>query len=225
MVKDVKLLLAVFFILSICLLAISCQEELTNESGVLLSSIEIQEYQGEKLDSVNAFRENSISGPQHVDEESYNLRVTGLINKQLSMPYQESIKYFDSYQKVVTLQCVEGWDATILWEGFLVRDLLDLAEVQDGANTVIFYAYDGYSSSFPIEYFYDNDIIIAYKMNNVTLPPERGFPFQLVAESKYGYKWVKWITEIKVSDDEDYEGYWESRGYSDTGNLDESKYK
>ena len=45
-------------------------------------------------------------------------------------------------------------------------------------------------------------IIVAYKMNGVELPPKRGFPFQLVAESKWGYKWIKWITSIEVSDDE-----------------------
>jgi len=59
-------------------------------------------------------------------------------------------------------------------------------------------------------------------MNGVPLPPERGFPFQLIAESKWGYKWIKWITEIELSNDSNYKGYWESRGYSDTGNLDES---
>jgi DMSO/TMAO reductase YedYZ molybdopterin-dependent catalytic subunit len=54
----------------------------------------------------------------------------------------------------------------------------------------------------------------------VTLPPERGFPFQLVAESKWGYKWIKWVTEIELTDDAGYRGYWESRGYSNIGDLD-----
>jgi DMSO/TMAO reductase YedYZ molybdopterin-dependent catalytic subunit len=67
-----------------------------------------------------------------------------------------------------------------------------------------------------------NDILMAYKMNGVTLPPERGFPFELVAESKWGYKWIKWVTKIELSDDEDYRGFWESRGYSNSGDLDES---
>ena len=52
-------------------------------------------------------------------------------------------------------------------------------------------AYDGYSPALPLDYLLDNDILIAYKMNNVTLPAEREFPFQLVAESKYRYKWIK----------------------------------
>jgi DMSO/TMAO reductase YedYZ molybdopterin-dependent catalytic subunit len=56
-------------------------------------------------------------------------------------------------------------------------------------------------------------------MNGLVLPPERGFPFQLVAESKYGYKWIKWITKIEVSNDSSYLGYWESRGFSNNADL------
>jgi DMSO/TMAO reductase YedYZ molybdopterin-dependent catalytic subunit len=59
-------------------------------------------------------------------------------------------------------------------------------------------------------------------MNNVTLPEERGFPFQLVAESKWGYKWIKWINEIELSDNIFYKGYWEKRGFSNSANLNES---
>jgi DMSO/TMAO reductase YedYZ molybdopterin-dependent catalytic subunit len=54
----------------------------------------------------------------------------------------------------------------------------------------------------------------------VTLPPERGFPFQVVAESKWGYKWVKWVTKIELSDDTDYKGYWEELGYNNDGGIE-----
>ena len=40
------------------------------------------------------------------------------------------------------------------------------------------------------------------KMNNITIIPEIGFPFVLVTESKWGYKWIKWITQIELSDNE-----------------------
>jgi DMSO/TMAO reductase YedYZ molybdopterin-dependent catalytic subunit len=107
----------------------------------------------------------------------------------------------------------------ILWEGFLLEDLLNQAGIDSQAEVVIFYAYDGYSTSLPLEFLLDNDILIAYKMNNLVLPPERGFPFQLVSESKYGYKWIKWITIIELSDDIDYKGYWERRGFSNAADL------
>ena len=186
-----------------------------------LAPVEVREYEGVDLSSINAFRENSIKGPQQIDMESYTLGVTGLVTDSTRYTYDEVLSRYQLYKKVVTLDCVEGWSVTILWEGVLVKDLLAEAEPLENATVVIFHAYDGYTTSLPIDYIIDNDIMMAYKMNDVVLPPERGFPFQLVAESKWGYKWIKWITEIELSDDTSYRGYWESRGYSNSGDLDE----
>jgi len=190
-----------------------------------LEAVEVRQYEGKDLSSVNDFRENSIKGPQYVDIENYQLMVGGLVEKPKSYDYEAVIDNYQSYKKVVTLDCVEGWSATILWEGMLVRELIAESGILPGAKVVIFHAYDGYTTSFPIEYIMDNDIMMAYKMNEIALPPERGYPFQLVAESKWGYKWIKWITEIELSDDEDYRGFWESRGYSNTGDLDKDFFR
>ena len=185
-----------------------------------LAGVEVREYQGEDLSSINSFRENSIKGPQNVDIENYQLMITGLAENPAVYTYDEIIDDYDAYKKVVRLNCVEGWAVNILWEGVLVRDILEKAGPLPEAKVVIFHAHDGYTTSFPIEYLMENDILMAYRMNDVTIPPERGFPFQLVAESKWGYKWIKWITQIELSDDVDYRGYWESRGYSNEGDLD-----
>jgi DMSO/TMAO reductase YedYZ molybdopterin-dependent catalytic subunit len=193
----------------------------SGEAGKL-GSVEITEYKGEDLSSINAFRENSIKGPQYVDIENYRLEITGLVANPASYTYDDVIDNNDHYKKVVRLNCVEGWSVDILWEGMLVRDILAEADPLPEANTIIFHAYDGYTTSFPLGYVDVYDILMAYKMNEVTIPPERGFPFQLVAESKWGYKWIKWITKIELSDDPEYQGYWESRGFSDSGDLDKS---
>jgi len=166
------------------------RNEMTNGTNPL-SPVEIREYEGQKLSSIDDFRENSIDGPQFIDNESYRLAVTGLVNNEIEYTYSDVINNHQIFEKVVTLHCVEGWDVTILWEGVLVKDLIGEAGVDSGAKVVIFYAYDGYSMSLPLDYIINNDILMAYKMNRVVLPPERGFPFQLVAESKYGYKWIK----------------------------------
>jgi DMSO/TMAO reductase YedYZ molybdopterin-dependent catalytic subunit len=174
---------------------------------------EIRNYQGEDLSSISNVVEEKINGTQYVNSTTYRLTVTGLVNRTLSLSYADILNEFQSYKKVVTLHCVEGWTATILWEGFLVNDILKEAGVNFNANTAIFYASDGYSTALPIKYLTNNNIIIANKMNNITIPPERGFPFQLVAESQYGYKWIKWLTTIEISDNSNYLGFWESRGY------------
>ena len=180
---------------------------------------EIRDYQGENLSSIADFRENSIRGPQRIDQLTYRLTIKGLVNKTTEYTYADVLNGFQKYKKVLTLHCVEGWSVRLLWEGFLVRDLLAETGIDSRANIVIFRAYDGYATSLPLDYILDKKIMIAYKMNEVILPPERGFPFQLVAESKLGYKWIKWITEIELSDNTDFRGYWESRGYPNDANL------
>ena len=191
---------------------------ITNEANSI-DYVEITEYEGQDLSSINAFRENSIAGPQHIDNQTYRLAITGLVNTENEYTYEEVIDSYQHYKKVVKLNCVEGWKVTILWEGIQLKDLLADSQVNPAATTVIFYAYDGYSTSLPLDYIIDNNIMMAYKMNNVTLPPERGFPFQLVAESKWGYKWIKWITTIELSNNESYRGFWESRGYSNDADF------
>ena len=218
----VKLIIIVTIMASLLAGVIGCSAG-TNESKQL-PGVEVREYKGENLSSINDFRENSIKGPQYVAINNYQLKVTGLAEKSASYTYNEVIKDYNSYKKVVTLNCVEGWSVNLLWEGVLVRDLLAQAKPLPEAKVVIFHAYDGYTTSFPLEYIMGNDILMADKMNEVTLPPERGFPFQLVAESKWGYKWIKWITEIELSDNISYRGYWESYGYSNEGDLDKGFY-
>jgi len=201
-------------------LAFSCSASGNTSAGEAqnLPYAEIKEYEGKDLSSIADFRENSISGPQNVDIGTYKLEVNGLVDKPVSLTYDEVLKA-QQYKKVVTLNCVEGWSVDILWEGVKVSDIIDHAGAQDGANTVIFYAVDGYTTSLPLDFIRENDILMAYKMNDVVLPPERGYPFELVAQDKLGYKWIKWINRIELSNDPDYHGYWESRGYSNDADV------
>ena len=189
---------------------------------VLLPGVEVRSYQGKDLSSINDFFENSISGPQYISISGYRLTVTGLAENTRVYSYDEVLSKFPHYSKVTTLYCVEGWDVTLLWEGVLVRDIIADAGADPRANTVIFTAHDGYTTSFPLGYIMNNTILMAYRMNNVTLPAERGYPFQLVAEDKWGYKWIKWIEKIELTDDPAYRGYWEQRGFSNNGSLDGS---
>jgi DMSO/TMAO reductase YedYZ molybdopterin-dependent catalytic subunit len=180
---------------------------------------QIRDYEGEHLSSIVDVFENAIRGTQYLNQTGYHLTVTGLVNQTIEYTYDEVISNYTSYQKVTTIHCIEGWSAKILWEGILVRDLIKEAGNTSQANTVIFTASDGYTTSLPLDYFFTKDILLAYKMNGVTIPPERGYPFQLVAETKFGYKWIKWLTRIELSNDPNYRGYWESKGYSNDATV------
>ena len=147
------------------------------------------------------------------------MAITGLVNNTINYTYDEVVNNFSSTLQVATLPCVEGWSVTLLWQGVPITDLLQQANAGSNATTLIFLAADGYSTSLPLEYVRQNNIMIAYKMNNVTLTAQTGWPFFLVAKNQYGYKWIEWLTEINVSNDSNYLGYWESRGYPNNATV------
>ena len=199
------------------------QTSASNSSAPYLYPGEVTQYQNQALTPISSFigefLQTSIDGAQTVNQTSYRLTVSGLVNQTLEYTYDDAVNNFTARLQVVQILCVEGWSATVLWQGVSVSDLLNAAGVSPQANTLIFYGSDGYSSALPLSYVVQNNLMLAYKMNNVTLTADTGFPFILVAQNQYGYKWVKWVTEIDVSNNTGYLGYWESRGYSNNATI------
>lgn len=196
-------------------LAAGCSRVAQNKGGPM-NGEEIRTYNGIKLSSVNDFRENSIRGPQKIDTSTWRLEITGLVDTPRTYTYHELLSR-QLEKKVITMKCVEGWDVTLLWEGVALPELIKEAGVKPEARIAIFASPDGYSTSLPLSYVMNKGLLLAAKMNGVTIPRERGFPFQLAAEGKWGYKWIKWVSKIELSSDTAYRGFWEQRGYSNDG--------
>ncbi|WP_233083782.1 molybdopterin-dependent oxidoreductase [Methanococcoides orientis] len=178
---------------------------------------ETLEYDGVKLTPINEQQTYSLKGIQYLDPDDYRLEITGLVNKTIVLTYDDILAY-PSVSKAVTLNYGEGWGYDAKWTGVKLETMFNEAGLQERAKTVIFYSKEGYSTALELDYLLGNNIIAAYKINDITLPPDKGFPLQLVAEGKYGYKWAKWIVKIEVTD-EDYQGYWESKGYSNNADV------
>jgi DMSO/TMAO reductase YedYZ molybdopterin-dependent catalytic subunit len=185
-----------------------------------LPEVEAKEFLNITLTPLSNQGNNAIKGTQYLNESTYRLRVKGLVDKELNMSYGELLN-LPAYSEVAYMPCVDGWGFTAKWTGFRVVDLLDLAGLKPSATYVVFYCSDGYSTGLPLDYLRNNKVLMAYGINDLTLPPDRGFPFQLVAINKYGYKWAKWIISIEVGSKE-VQGYWESRGYSNNGDVGSS---
>jgi DMSO/TMAO reductase YedYZ molybdopterin-dependent catalytic subunit len=187
---------------------------------------EITQYQDQNLTPVSVYIEYlnqhpevAIKGVQYVDPTTYKLAISGMVNNPTNLTYDQVVNGFNSTLQVATLPCVEGWSITMLWQGIPIMELLNQTGVGSDANTLVFLAADGYTSSLPLDYVKQNNIMLAYNMNNVTLTPKLGWPFFLVANGQYGYKWVEWVTEINVSNNSNYLGYWESRGYPNNATV------
>ena len=182
------------------------------------SELEIREYEGTRLDPSVGPRDNSIAGIQNVELEGYALKITGLVQEEQSFTYEE-ILAMPAAEKLITLHCVEGWEATVLWKGTSIGDLIQLAEADQKADTVIFHCVDGYTTSMPLADILERNMILAYSSNGIPLPPALGFPFIVVAEDKWGYKWARWVDAIILSSDTEYKGYWEERGFGNGADL------
>jgi DMSO/TMAO reductase YedYZ molybdopterin-dependent catalytic subunit len=185
-----------------------------------LEPAEIDEYQGEKLTSRASLRDNSIAGPQYPDYGAYRLVLSGLVDNRLSLSYDEVLA-LPKAEKLITLNCVEGWSATMLWTGTLLSGILDAAGADPAADTLVFVCLDGYETTMETSHARERDILLAWATNGLPLGPENGAPFQIAAEEKWGYKWAKWVREIRVLREPGYQGYWEKRGFSIGGSIGE----
>ena len=203
---------------AVCLFLLAILASMPLEAAAPLPTTEVPEYQGIRLGSVKDFRENSIRGVQKVDPATYRLVVDGLVEKPQSLTLEAAGKLPRS-KKVIRIDCVEGWSVTALWEGILVSDLINLAKARPAAKIAIFHAADGYTTSLPLDYLKEKKILLAGTINGIVLPQANGYPFQLAAEAKWGYKWIRWVTRIELSADTAYKGYWEKQGYSNKGDA------
>lgn len=147
-----------------------------------------------------------------IDLATYALTVSGMVETPLSFVFDD-ITAMAAEERLVDLPCVEGWTETALWKGVRLAPLLERAGVLEGAGSVVFSSPGGYTTSLTLADIAETDPLLAYGSNGEMLPREQGFPLRLVVPDRLGYKWIKWVTAIEVIYG-DYEGFWESRGYS-----------
>jgi DMSO/TMAO reductase YedYZ molybdopterin-dependent catalytic subunit len=197
----------------------ACSQSPTSATAVN-GEVQATEFQGIKLTPINKQNNNALAGTQHIDQATYRLTVDGLVDHPLSLSYAD-LQAYPQISQLMKLNCVEGWNFTAKWTGPSLSSIFNDAGIQQSAVIAIFYTADvpiGYTS-LDLKNINDNNIIIALKDNDITLPADRGFPFQVVAMDKYGYKWAKWVTRIELSSNINFRGYWEINGYNNNADV------
>lgn len=131
--------------------------------------------------------------------EDFRLTVEG----QVSNPGSYSLKdlmNFTSRTQITKHTCEEGWTAIAEWTGVPVSALLQHAGVLPSARFVIFQSFDEWLEGFDMMDALHPQTLIAYGMNGRTLPIQHGAPVRLRVETQIGYKSVKYLNKIVVSD-------------------------
>jgi len=149
------------------------------------------------------------------DPKTWNLAVYGEVKNPLSLSWKDILR-LQSITNTSDFHCVEGWSVlNNRWEGISFRTVVEMAEPKDNAKYVTFESDDRYTTSLPITDLLEEKVLLAYKLQDEYLEPERGGPLRLVVPHKYAYKSAMWVRKIKFTSTQEL-GYWESRGYSNT---------
>lgn len=148
--------------------------------------------------------------------QGYRLAVEGLVERELQLTLKDLLS-MPAVELYDTIQCVSDsyfLRANVKWRGVPLKHVLDMAAVRPEASKLALYAADGYSTDLPLSKAYEPDTLLAYMADDEPLAASHGYPVRLVAPRWWGYKYIKWIVKIVVTNS-NYLGYWESLGYPD----------
>lgn len=151
------------------------------------------------------------------DPKTWNLKMSGLVEAPQTLTWKE-VQKLPKVTSTSDFHCVEGWSVLDnKWEGIPFKEIVKMAKPKKEARYVMFECDDGYTTSLPLADLLDDEILLAYKLDNEELKPENGGPLRLVVPQKYAYKSAMWLRRIEFTSEKT-PGYWEKRGYSDTAN-------
>lgn len=150
--------------------------------------------------------------------ETYTLTVDGEVENPVALSWNDFMK-LPKTVSISDFHCVEGWSVIdCKWEGVTISEIEKLVKPKDVAKAVTFESADSYTTSLFREELQGNDVLLAYKLNDVVLEEGYGFPVRLVVPSKYAYKSALWVVHLQFTRGKAL-GFWERRGYSDSADV------
>lgn len=149
----------------------------------------------------------------HLDPATYELRMDGMVDHPLRLSL-EDLRALPRTSLVHSFRCVTGWRVPdVHFEGVALADLLGRAGVRPGATALRLFSADGvYTESLSLREARLPGVLVADRMIGDEVTAEHGGPVRLYVAPMYGYKSIKWLDRIEVTD-KVVPGYWEVRGY------------
>jgi len=203
-------------------------EKLSSATQHLIAPRRAMAQEFSEADLSPRFRSNGTSmpaNPQYLALANrgfadYRLAVNGLVEKPASLSLAE-LRALPSRTQITRHDCVEGWSAIGKWKGARLSALLEAVQPKPQARFVVFHCADRrnpYYESIDLEDAFHPQTILAYDLNDRTLPIPNGAPVRLRVERQLGYKHAKYVMRIELV--ESFEkirggkgGYWEDQGY------------
>jgi DMSO/TMAO reductase YedYZ molybdopterin-dependent catalytic subunit len=160
--------------------------------------------------------------PPSVDRDAWRLKVTGLVDREVELTYDELVA-MPIVEQFVTIACVSNEVGGNLvgnarWTGVALRDVLAIAGVQGSADQLVGRSVDGWTAGMPVEWVMEpsREPMIAVGMNGEPLPRAHGYPARLIVPGLYGYvSATKWLAELELTTFDQFHGYWVPLGWAE----------
>jgi DMSO/TMAO reductase YedYZ molybdopterin-dependent catalytic subunit len=181
-----------------------------------------------------SFRGNGNTDPEGDDYKAHaaqqfanwKLKVDGLVEQPRAWSLAE-LRALPSRTQITRHDCVEGWSAIGKWTGVPLARLLEAVRPKPDARFAVFHCADTfedggqnvpYYESVDMDDAYHPQTILAWALNDATLPVTNGAPLRLRVERQLGYKQAKYVMRIELVESFAHMGggkggYWEDQGY------------
>ena len=130
-----------------------------------------------------------------VDLNEYRLKVDGDVSNPLSLALDD-LRALSSVRRTLNIQCILGWAADVPWEGLLLSELLSLAGAPENLAEVTVESVTGHKTTLNSNDLANPDNMIALKAGGLPLTVQHGYPARLVAPTRSGLNWLKYVTNI-----------------------------
>ncbi|HGY09230.1 MAG TPA: sulfite oxidase-like oxidoreductase [Oceanithermus profundus] len=158
----------------------------------------------------------TVDPSEPLERERFELAVTGWVERRVTLGW-EDLRALAAEELEHDFHCVTGWTRSeTRWSGVPVARVLELAGPKPEAGWALAWSRGGYSASLPLADLTAPGVLLAWELDGAPLTHDHGGPVRLVVPHLYGWKSVKWVKKIQLSDRE-VEGYWEMRGYHHRG--------
>lgn len=150
----------------------------------------VDSFQGNRLPVTNS------DGPPEISISSWRLSISGRVSTPLALTYEQLLSV-PATNSQATLDCTLGWASNQNWRGIRISDLLERAGATHDARQVTCRATTGAVAVLSMEEA--RLALVATHIGTEVLDGDHGFPARLVAPTRRGYHWIKWMSELVVS--------------------------
>src|SRR6266852_1949034 len=131
-----------------------------------------------------------------IDQRTYQLKISGLVDKPLALPLDQ-LRQFPRETQNSRMKCVQCWSGRATWGGFRFGHLVEMAKPKKSAKAVRIECADKWYEYFALQDLLSPRVMFALEMASKPLADRHGAPLRLIDPARYGYKSAKLITSLE----------------------------